>query len=781
MKKYFLLSIPFLFGITASAQIFFPNNLRGRVDTSVFDHSYRGVEPTWLSIMKYEKQQQFQFESHFLDSLMNLMTLEEKIGQLNLPSIGFDVTGPVLSEDVESKIDKGQVGAVFNTFTPNAVRKLQDRAIKNTRLGIPLLLGYDVIHGHRTIFPIPLGLSCSWNPDLIQSTASVAAKEATADGLNWTFSPMVDITRDPRWGRVSEGAGEDPYLGGIIAQSMVAGYQGSNLKKQDKLMACVKHFALYGAAEAGRDYNTVDMSGFRMYNEYLPPYNAAVYAGVESIMTSFNDINGIPATCNEELLQGVLREKWNFDGLVVTDYTAIKELVYHGVGDEKSVAAKSIKAGAEMDMVSEYYLNNLKEIAREDKSFETYINNACRNVLKAKLRLGLFEDPYRGLDESRQSELMSPENLSVAQKAAEESFVLLKNDKRILPLNQNQKIAFIGPQIKRKRDLIGNWSGAGDWRKAVSIWEAIVDNKNVSYALGCNLLEDKNVINKLNAHDGQIPEIQDADELLKEAIKVAKKADLIVLALGEAFGMSGEAASMSSIELPNHQVRLIKELRKLEKPIVLLLMNGRPLVLTEVEPLCDAILECWFPGTQGGIAIKNTLYGQNNPSGKLTMTFPRSLGQVPIYYNHRTTGRPLEEDQKYTSKYLDVPNTPLYPFGYGLSYSSFDTELKGISQEGNFIHIDVDVTNTSTVDGSEIVQLYYRDVLCSHTRPVKQLCRFLKVDLKQGEKRNIRFDISIQELGFFDNQGNWIIEKGDFEFFVGPSSQDLEKVDFVLK
>jgi len=417
MKKYVLLLILSLSRLNSSAQIYFPNNFKGVIDTSIVSEHYNNsVEPTWLSIMKHQQQEIHQYETHFLDSLMSLMTLDEKIGQLNLPSVGFDVTGPVLSKDVESKIDKGQVGGVFNTFTPIAVRKLQNRALKNTRLGIPLLLGYDVIHGHRAIFPIPLGLSCSWNPELIQSIASVAAKEATADGLNWTFSPMVDITRDPRWGRVSEGAGEDPYLGGIIAQSMVAGYQGGNLKKHDKLMACVKHFALYGAAEAGRDYNTVDMSEFKMYNEYLPPYNAAIYAGVESVMTSFNDVNGIPVTCNDFLIQDVLRNKWNFDGMVVTDYTAIKELVYHGVGDDKTVAAKSIKAGAEMDMVGEYYLNYLKEIARDNKEYEKYIDRACRNILKAKLRLGLFEDPYRGLDESRQVDIMSEENLLLHNK-----------------------------------------------------------------------------------------------------------------------------------------------------------------------------------------------------------------------------------------------------------------------------------------------------------------------------------------------------------------------------
>ncbi|MGB0242721.1 MAG: glycoside hydrolase family 3 N-terminal domain-containing protein, partial [Bacteroidia bacterium] len=551
--------------------------------------------PSWLA--PKHKLQTSEEAVRFVSELMDKMTLREKIGQLNLPSIGFDVTGPILSEGVEAKIDSGWVGGVFNTYTPNAVRKLQEKAVKNTRLGIPLLLGYDVIHGHRTIFPIPLGLSCTWNPELIKSTASVAAKESTADGLNWTFSPMVDISRDPRWGRVSECAGEDPYLGSMVAQAMVDGYQGGDLTNARNLMACVKHFALYGAPDGGRDYNTVDMSRYKMENDYLPPYRAAVQSGVGSIMTAFNDVNGVPSTCNTFLLKELLRKKWSFNGMIVTDYTAIEELIDHGLGIEKEVARKAIKAGAEMDMVGESYLKFLEALVRENSELENDINTACRNILLAKYRLGLFDDPYRGLDNQWQKDILSKEHRSAAKQAAEESFVLLKNKNNVLPLKQDLKIAFIGPQIKRKRDLIGNWSGAGDWKKAVSIWEAGSAIKNKRYALGCNLIDRELIREQLNQHDGQIPEHQDPKTLIDDALKVARTADVLVVALGEAFGMSGEAASMTQISLPEEQINLLRSLRQLNIPIVTVLMNGRPLVLNEVLELSDAVLECWFPGT----------------------------------------------------------------------------------------------------------------------------------------------------------------------------------------
>lgn len=735
--------------------------------------------PSWL--VPKHKLQTSEEAVKFVSELMNKMTLREKIGQLNLPSIGFDVTGPILSEGVEAKIDSGWVGGVFNTYTPYAVRKLQDRAIKNTRLGIPLLLGYDVIHGHRTIFPIPLGLSSTWNTELIQRTARVAAKESTADGLNWTFSPMVDISRDPRWGRVSECAGEDPYLGSMVAQAMVEGYQGSDLTNTRNLMACVKHFALYGAPEGGRDYNTVDMSRYKMENDYLPPYRAAIQSGVGSIMTAFNDVNGVPSTCNTFLLKELLREKWSFNGMVVTDYTAIEELIDHGLGSEKEVAKKAIKAGAEMDMVGESYLNFLEEIIRESNELEVDINAACRNILLAKYRLGLFNDPYRGLDNQWQEEILSEEHRSAAKQAAEESFVLLKNKNRVLPLKQDLKIAFIGPQIKRKRDLIGNWSGAGDWKKAISIWEASSEIKNKRYALGCNLIDRELIRQQLNQHDGQIPEHQDSKTLIDDALKVARTSDVLVVALGEAFGMSGEAASMTQISLPEEQINLLRSLRKLNIPIVTVLMNGRPLILNDVLELSDAVLECWFPGTEGGNAIISTLLGENNPSGKITMTFPRNEGQIPIHYNHRKTGRPFEQDQKYTTKYLDQPNEPQFPFGYGLSYADFRYGKPMIQIKSDTLFLEFKVENTSKLAGKETVQVYFSDEFASMTRPVKQLIRFEKRLINAESIEQFNFSIPVRDFGFYNQNGEWNWEAGSFKIHVGPSSENTQTIAFVCK
>ena len=743
-------------------------------------------QATWLiDKSDYKLENNHQIDS-WVNNLMSQMTLKEKIGQLNLASVGFDVTGPLLSQDVESKIDKGWIGGVFNTFTPVAVRKLQERAIKNSRLHIPLLFGYDVIHGHRTIFPIPLGLSCTWNPGLIEQTASVAALESSADGLNWTFSPMVDIARDPRWGRVSEGAGEDPYLGSMVAKAMVKGYQGNDLRQTQKIMACVKHFALYGAAESGRDYNTVDMSTYKMHNDYLPPYRAAINAGVGSVMTAFNDVNGVPSTCNETLMQDLLRKSWNFKGMVVTDYTAINELVNHGVGSEYTVSKKAIKAGSEMDMVGEFYLKNLEKIVSEDPEYLEYVNRACRNILISKYRLGLFSDPYRGLKDDNSEIILSQENLKWAQKAAEESFVLLQNNKDALPLKAGKSIAFIGPQIKRKRDLIGNWSGAGDWKKAVSIWEAINQTENIrfasniKYALGCNLLEESQLINRLNQHDGQIPAPVNSDSLLKEAMEIAKNSDVIVVALGEAFGMSGEAASMSKIGLPTHQIKLLESLHTLGKPIILVLYNGRPLILDPVLKYTDAVLECWFPGTEGGNAIVNTLFGKNNPSGRLTMSFPKNEGQIPVYYNTRNTGRPFDQNQKYTSKYLDVPNEPLFPFGFGLSYTQFEYNKPELIQNKDGITVSVKINNVGKYEGDEVVQVYFRDVYAEQTRPKKQLIRFQKVHLKPSESQKVEFQIPLSEFGYYNADGKWIFEKGDFELFVGNNAHSTQQVNFTV-
>ena len=774
VKSYGLLLIMLT---SFASDLFSQTSKKGNTDKSkIF---FRSNQAPWLINANDNSLANDSKMEEFVDGLMKKMPLKEKIGQLNLASVGFDVTGPLLSQDVEKKIDAGLIGGVFNTFTPIAVKKLQERAIKNSRLHIPLLFGYDVIHGHRTIFPIPLGLSSTWNPELIKKTASVAALESSADGLNWTFSPMVDIARDPRWGRVSEGAGEDPYLGSVIAKAMVEGYQGSSLLNPNKIMACVKHFALYGAAESGRDYNTVDMSLYKMQNEYLPPYRAAINAGVGSVMTSFNDINGVPATCNELLIQEILRESWGFKGMIVTDYTAINELVNHGVGNEIEVTQKSIKAGSEMDMVGEFYLKNLENIVSGNSEYLAYVNRACRNILMSKYRLGLFDDPYRGMKDDNSDIILSKENQKWAQKSAEESFVLLKNN-NVLPLNPNQKIAFIGPQIKRKRDLIGNWSGAGDWKQAISIWEALPKDKAPLYALGCNLLEDSQLIKRLNQHDGQIPAVQNSDTLLNEALNVAKEADVIVVALGEAFGMSGEAASMSNLQLSNHQVRLLQELRKLNKPIVLVLFNGRPLVLTPILNDVDAILECWFPGTQGGNAIRNTLFGTNNPSGRLTMSFPINEGQIPIYYNNKATGRPFDKNQKYTSKYLDIPNEPLFPFGFGLSYSQFVFDVPTFTQEKDSISISTVVHNTSKILGSETVQVYFNLLNTEFTRPLKQLIRFKKIEINPNDKIRVNFKIPYSELGYYLPDGDWIVENGVINFFVGNNANNTQNFQFTI-
>lgn len=726
----------------------------------------------------------------YVSDLMKKMTLEEKIGQLNLPSIGFDVTGPIVNQGVEEKISKGLVGGVFNTFTPVAVKKLQEMAVTKTRLKIPLLFGYDVIHGHRTIFPIPLGLSASWDTALIRKTARAAAEEASADGLNWTFSPMVDIARDPRWGRVSEGAGEDPFLGSQIAKAMVLGYQGNDLGRNNTVMACVKHFALYGAAEAGRDYNTVDMSRIRMYNEYLPPYKAAVDAGVATVMSSFNEIDGIPASANHWLMTDLLRKQWGFKGFVVTDYTAINEMISHGVGDAKEVARLAIKAPVEMDMVGELFIKHLPELVKEGKVSVADIDHACRLVLEAKYKLGLFEDPYRYVSEERnKAEMMNEEKMALSKEAAIKSMVLLKNANNVLPVKPERKIAFIGPLVKNQRDLIGNWSGAGDWKKAVSLWQALeqqYDTKNYSYALGCNLIDDKALQDKLNPHGAMIvPDAKSPEQLIGEAVKVAEQAEVVVAVLGEAFGMSGEAASRSMIGLPENQLALLKALKQTNKPIILVLMNGRPLTLSWEDENLDGILETWFAGTNAGPAIADVLFGRANPSGKLTMSFPRNVGQVPIYYNHKNTGRPLDEKQKYTSKYLDVPNTPLYPFGYGLSYTSFSYgEIKLSSNTlnaGGSITATVTVKNSGYREGEEVVQLYIQDMVGSVTRPVKELKGFKKVSIHGGgDQVDVTFTITENDLKFYNSDLKYVAEPGEFKVFIGSNSRDVKEASFTL-
>lgn len=721
----------------------------------------------------------------FVGRLMARMTLDEKIGQLNLLSVGFDVTGPIVSRDVDSKIRQGLVGGVFNTYTPAAARRLQALAVEQSRLHIPLLLGYDVIHGHKTIFPIPLALSCTWDPALIRQTARIAAREATADGLNWTFSPMVDIARDPRWGRIAEGAGEDPFLGSQIARAMVQGYQGDDLSRSNALLACVKHFALYGAAEAGRDYNTVDMSRIKMYEYYLPPYQAAVAAGAGSVMTSFNEVDGIPATGNRWLLTDLLRRQWGFQGFVVTDYTALNEMTQHGTGDLKQNTALALNAGTDMDMVGEGFLEFTKQLVKEGSVRESTVNEACKRILEAKYKLGLFTDPYRGCTPARAAnEIFTPKNREVARVAAEHSEVLLKNDHQTLPLKKSGTIAVIGPLAEDQRDLLGSWSAAGDWHQAVTVLAGITNlvgpAVKVLHAKGANLVDDPYLLNTLNAGGGNImPDSRPPQDLINEAVTAARQADVVVAALGEAQNMSGEAASRSDIGLPESQEKLLQALVATGKPVVLVLLNGRPLTLAWENEHCAAILETWFGGTEAGNAIAAVLFGDYNPSGRLTATFPRNTGQIPIYYNHKNTGRPYGGNltEKYRSRYLDVPNDPLYPFGYGLSYTSFgysEVRLDSTNLTDNAtLTATVTVTNTGNYAGQETVQLYLSDPVASVTRSVEDLRGFQKISLAPGESRDVAFKLTPEDLKFYNSDLRWDWEPGEFIVRIGPNSIQL--------
>lgn len=726
----------------------------------------------------------------FIAELMSRMTLPEKIGQLNLLSVGSDVTGPIISEGADEKIRSGLAGGVFNSIGPQVVRPLQTMAINETRLGIPLLFGYDVIHGHRTIFPLPIGLAATWDMDLIERTARAAAAEATADGVNWVYSPMVDICRDPRWGRVAEGAGEDPFLGSRIAEAMVRGYQGSNLRDPRAVAACIKHFALYGAAEAGRDYNTVDMSRWRMLNEYLPPYRAGVAAGAASVMTSFNEVDGLPASGNKWLLTTLLRQMWGFKGFVVTDYTATNEMVEHGVGDEAQVGALALSAGTDMDMVGEVFLKHLAALIEAGRLTVAQVDAACRVILEAKWELGLFEDPFRGLSEERvATEIMSPDKLALARQAATESIVLLKNANNVLPLRADQKIAFIGPLVKDNRNLIGCWSAAGDWKRTTSMWQAIrqkLGSASFIYHKGCNLTDDPELLRKLG--DGQVTiDEKSPAQLLEEAVQVASQADVVVVALGECLGLTGEASCRSTIGLFDNQVALLKALKATGKPIVLVLMNGRPLTLTWEDEHMDAIVETWFGGTMAGAAIVDVLFGDANPSGKLTMSFPRTLGQVPIYYNHKNTGRPfdpLHPDLEYRSRYLDVKNSPLYPFGFGLSYTRFEIGAIVLSDrtihEGETLTASVQVTNVGDRAGAEVVQLYIRDVVGSVTRPVQELKGFRRIFLEPGQTATVAFDLTYDDLRFYNGDLEFVAEPGFFQLAIGANCRDIRTVQFEL-
>ncbi|WP_093097774.1 beta-glucosidase BglX [Sphingobacterium mizutaii] len=737
--------------------------------------------------------QQDQKMDAFIDGLMSKMTIEEKIGQLNLVTAGEATTGSVVSTDVESKIKAGNIGGIFSMTSPARIRKAQELAVKESRLKIPIIFGMDVIHGYKTIFPIPLGLAATWDMPLIQKTARVAAVEASADGLNWTFSPMVDISRDARWGRISEGSGEDTYLSSRIAREMVIGYQGDDLSKNNTLMACVKHFALYGAAESGRDYNTTDMSLHRMYNEYLPPYKAALDAGAMSVMTSFNDINGVPASANHWLLTDLLRKDWKFNGLVVTDYTAVNELIDHGLGDLQKVSELSLKAGVDMDMVGEGFLTTLKKSLDEGKVSEDDINRACRFVLEAKYRLGLFEDPFKYCNEDRaKKEILTVEHLKLAREAAGKSFVLLKNENNSLPLKKQGTVAVIGPLANTGANMPGTWSVSADLNNTQSLVEAmrsVLGNKvNIVTHLGANLTDDPALQERSTMFGRTIPRDDRApEEIIADAVKVSQEADVIIAALGESSEMSGESSSRTDLNIPESQKRLLEALVKTGKPVVLVLFAGRPMTLTWENEHVPAILNVWFGGTETGKAVADVLFGDVNPSGKLPATFPQNVGQLPMYYSQKNTGRPLAKDawfQKFRSNYLDVNNEPLYPFGYGLSYTNFEygaikLDKSSISKTDQ-IKVTVSVKNNGNFDGEEVVQLYLQDLVGSQTRPVKELKGFQKIFLEKGKSKEVEFILKDEDLRFYNQKLEFVSEPGKFKVYVGTNSRDVQEAEFEL-
>ena len=713
----------------------------------------------------------------FIDDLMKKMTLEEKIGQLNLPVTGEITTGQAKSSNVAKRI-----------------RDVQKQAVEESRLGIPLLFGMDVIHGYETVFPIPLGLSCTWNMKAIEESARIAAIEASADGICWTFSPMVDVSRDPRWGRVSEGNGEDPFLGAEIARAMVRGYQGKDMSSNDEIMACVKHFALYGASEAGRDYNTVDMSHQRMFNEYMLPYQAAVEEGVGSVMASFNEVDGVPATGNKWLMTDVLRKQWNFDGFVVTDYTGITEMTDHGMGDTQTVATLALNAGVDMDMVSDAFTSTLKKSLEEGKVSVKAVDAACRRILEAKYKLGLFDNPYKYCDITRpKKQIFTKEHRAIARKTASESFVLLKNENSVLPLAKKGTIAVVGPLADSRSNMPGTWSVAAMMNKYPSLIEGLKEvvggKAKILTAKGSNLMSDAEYEERATMFGRTLHRDNRTDkELLDEALAVAAKSDVIVAALGESSEMSGESSCRTDLEMPDTQRALLQELLKTGKPVVLVLFTGRPLVLNWEQENVPAILNVWFGGSEAALAIGDVLFGNVNPSGKLTATFPKSVGQIPLFYNHKNTGRPLPQGawfQKFRSNYLDVDNEPLYPFGYGLSYTTFsysDIALDKSSMNINGeIVATVTVTNTGKYDGSEVVQLYIRDLIGSVTRPVKELKGFEKIFLKAGESKQVSFKLTADMLKFYNYNLDFVCELGDFEVMIGGDSRDVNKALFSLQ
>ena len=730
----------------------------------------------------------------FLDELMGRMTLEQKIGQLNLHSApGFISAERVTEDDENTKLlRQGLLGGVYGSGNPALLRQCQEIALASGA-GIPLIFGMDVIHGHETVFPVPLGLSTSWNMDLIERSARIAARETAATGINWVFSPMVDICRDARWGRIVEGGGEDPYLGGEVAKAMVYGYQGRDDSfDTDEVLTCVKHFALYGGAEAGRDYNQVFLTRQEALNGYLRPYQAAAEAGAASYMSSFNEFEGIPASMNRYLMQELLRDSWGFKGFIVSDATAIAEEVNHGIGDLQEVSARSLQAGLDMDMNSDGYIGTLQKSLSEGRIQEADIDRACRRILEAKYKLGLFEDPFRYLDEGRYaSEVFTDENRAAAREIAHECQVLLKNN-GVLPLSKDARIAVVGPLAQDPMAMTGTWAMSSHRNESVTLWQGISEVAKASYAEGSWLFNDAHLeenvrygLYKAFVPGFQVPPVHPVNQqkLIAEAVSKARQADVVVACVGEVPNLNGEGASRTDIGLPDAQRELLKALKATGKPVVMVLVTGRPHTLVEEDATMDAILNVWSPGSEGGHAVADVLFGDVNPSAKLTTTFPRSVGQLPLYYNHKNTGRPHPDDadyKKFVSCYIDEINAPLYPFGYGLSYTTFEYGPVSLSAsempKGGSVTASVTVSNTGSLDGDEIVQLYIHDIYATSTRPVKELKAFRKVHIKAGESVQVDFTLTAKDLSYYNHELDYVCEPGDFEIMIGPNSRDTDSI-----
>lgn len=727
----------------------------------------------------------------YIDSLMSEMTLEEKLGQINLLSADAFSTGAPVNSDIEEAVRQGTLGNVLNIKGAEKIRELQRVAVEESRLGIPLLIGMDVIHGYETIFPIPLALASSWDIDEIEQSARVAATEASAAGVNWTYSPMVDIARDPRWGRMAEGAGEDPYLGSQIARAMVRGFQG-DLNDSTEILACLKHYALYGGAEGGRDYNTVDMSRNRMFNEYLAPYKAAVEEGVATVMTSFNLIDGIPATANDFMINDVLRDQWGFDGMVVTDYGSIGEMKNHGIAELPEASAQALQAGTDMDMCSFGFIGTLKESLENGRVSQKDIDQAVRRVLEAKYKVGILQNPYKFNDVEREkTDIYNDKHRAAARRIAAKTLVLLKNDNNILPLDKKGKIALIGPLANSAANMPGTWAPSADASKYKTLKQgfedAVAGKAEIVYAKGANL-DSNAALEAAQTWDNRaMRDPRSDDELLAEALRVAAGADVIVAAMGEGNDNAGESSARSIIQLPNNQRRLLKALLATGKPVVMLNFAGRATVMDwELENM-PSILNVWFAGSEGPDAIADVVFGDVNPSGKLTVSMPYNTGQIPVYYNHMNTGRPDWDPtsfQRYTSNYIDIPNDALLPIGYGLSYTTFDysdfkIDSDHMSKDGS-IKASVTVTNTGNRPGQEVVQFYTRDILASVARPVKELKHFEKISLEPGESKTVEFNITEDDLKFYNRNLEYVAEPGEFLIMAGPNSRDVQTLTFTI-